>query len=187
MPNGITAALNYRTWVFIKVKILCFLVLYLLVILILLSFISPDLRRLLARLDRGGLLVLFGFYLVITGVSMSAVSRWRAEMEVRGKMANMPIEAREIVKEIRRTGHIVGGMVFVVLGAGAFVFGFGLIRAWWPPFHFFGTVAGRLVLLLMLNLPMLLGSAYMSAESDTLRHSVLAARRPTDDDAQHRG
>lgn len=164
MPHPHMPVPDYHTLVWIKVKILCFLLLYVLVALVLVSFVVPGVARFFTRWDAGKWTVLFGTYLMMTGFATTAVGEWRVDaalLQLRDR--EMPAEEREVVRRAHGLAHRIQGTLFTLLGAAFLVSGLGRLLGWWPPHEVFGSAAGRVALLVLINLPSMVGAAAMNA------------------------
>lgn len=151
------------TLLWIKVKIGCFLLLYALIAMLLVSFVSGGVAEAFTVLDRESWAMAFGLYLAMAGASTMAISSWRAEVELRSaSTGHLSQQRTKALRRSKQLGHVVAGTAFVVLGLAFLGSGVGRLLGWWPAHELFGSTAGRIALLVLVNMPMIIGSAVMT-------------------------
>ena len=160
MPYQYLPIPDVRTMAFVRVKIICFLILYLLTGTLILSLFIDKLVNLVALLDTPKWRIYFGLYLVITGISTAAISSWRGKVQTQqmARQGKVPEDQRDIYERAWKIANLIMGFVFIVEGILFGISGFGEINGWWPRREVFGSLLGRIVTLILLNFPAMVGS-----------------------------
>lgn len=156
MPAGFT--MDQRTWILIRVKILCYLVLYVLALMLIVSLLSRGTARAFGALDTPKWAVYFGLYLVATGISTAGIASLRGRMDAPSRARQFPGATLDEIARSQRAGHIASGTVFVLMGGAFLISALGCSHGWWPHREVFSSTAARVVLLFTLNFPMMVGS-----------------------------
>jgi len=137
--------LTIRTVTFIRVKIICFLILPLLFTLLIFSLFEDQSTALVALLDLPKYRIYFGLYLVIMGISTSVINSRKTKIQTQ-----CIIEKSVVLTEQKRVNEraleiidLITGILFIIGGA---IFTFIEIAestSWYPNRVIFGSVPVR--------------------------------------------
>ncbi len=146
---------------FILVKIACFLILYVLTFLIVISLILGENAMWFSIMNKAPMKIIFGLYLGLTGFSIYKVAPWKAldtitKLRELGRIAT---GKENVFREIHITAEIfvaalfwLEAVIFVIWGIIEYV---GLI----PSSPFFSTIVGEFILFFCFTIPFGMGAA----------------------------
>lgn len=149
-----------RTLAFVRLKIACYVLMYIIVAVLLLSFVHDGSRNLVAMLNDGRWRLFFGVYLAMTGISTAAIASWRAQADVAKEEARGSSSVpRYLTEAAWRRASIVAGTVFLIEGAVFAISGAAQMAGWSSQRQVYHTVIARLILLFLFHFPMACGSS----------------------------